>query len=305
MKTSTLCEEAFVVRTPHFFAVLLTTLLVSQCAIPGTTPHVTGNTSPPPQLAEPHVESRVLINEDGDTLGERFLVPDGYERLTVEPSTFAYYLRNLSLKPHDVPVTLYDGRLKPNQSAHEAVLDIDTGDRDLQQCADAVIRLHAEYLWAEGRYDEIHYNFGNGFRCDYSRWMQGERVVVQGNDAYWVRSAPPSSEYAEFRRYLDIVFAYAYTGSLIQELSRVDVQHMQIGDVFIDQGHAIIVVDMAKSVNSDDMLFMLAQSYMPAQDIHVLKNPSSEMSPWYALDFGQELVTPEWTFTHADLRRFQ
>jgi hypothetical protein len=51
-------------------------------------------------------------------------------------------------------------------------------------------------------------------------------------------------------------------------------------------------------------VFLLAQGYMPAQSVHVLKNPASA-SPWYALDFGAELRTPEWTFRRTDLRRFE
>jgi hypothetical protein len=50
---------------------------------------------------------------------------------------------------------------------------------------------------------------------------------------------------------------------------------------------------------------MLAQSYMPAQDVHILKNPAKWRStPWYELDFGEELRTPEWTFHKEDLKRF-
>ena len=93
-----------------------------------------------------------------------------------------------------------------------------------------------------------------------------------------------------------------------QELHKVsDISLMKIGDVFIQggfPGHAILVVDMAVN-GSGKKLFLLVQSYMPAQEIHVLNNPvDSDSSPWYKLDFGEILYTPEWTFTRNDLKRF-
>ena len=67
----------------------------------------------------------------------------------------------------------------------------------------------------------------------------------------------------------------------------------------------VIVVDMAINRKEGKVIFLLAQSYMPAQDIHILKNPgNSQLSPWYSTDFGDKLVTPEWEFTRDDLMRF-
>ena len=56
---------------------------------------------------------------------------------------------------------------------------------------------------------------------------------------------------------------------------------------------------------SGEKVFMLAQSFMPAQDMHILKNPLSEkISPWYPLAFGSILKTPEWSFTSHNVYRF-
>jgi hypothetical protein len=46
---------------------------------------------------------------------------------------------------------------------------------------------------------------------------------------------------------------------------------------------------------------------MPAQDMHVLKNPKApDGSPWYPVPAEKaELVTPEWVFPPATLRRFK
>jgi hypothetical protein len=108
---------------------------------------------------------------------------------------------------------------------------------------------------------------------------------------------------------MNYVFSYANTGSLKNELKKVNnVSDITAGDVFIHKGrpygHAVTVVDVAQDKNGNK-IFMIAQSYMPAQEIHVLKNPeNNSISPWYSVDFGEELQTPEWTFTKGDLFRF-
>lgn len=258
------------------------------------------------QNALPHAKERDIINPDGSTIKDRILVPKGFERVEVKEGSFAHYLRNLPLKPHGSKVRYFDGRIK-KKDVYDAVVDVDVGDRDLQQCADAVIRLRAEYWYSLGQYDKIHYNFTNGFRTDYTKWMQGYRITVNGNEASWVKRAEYSNDYATFRKYLDIVYAYAGTISLAQELKQVSVHEAQIGDVFIQAspGHCVIVVDMAENKETGEKLFILAQSYMPAQDIQILKNPKNEkISPWYSLNFEDTLVTPEWIFSKNDLKRF-
>ncbi|WP_242973341.1 DUF4846 domain-containing protein [Clostridium thermosuccinogenes] len=249
-----------------------------------------------------------LINENGMTVQERIQVPEGFVRIEADAGSFGEYLRNLPLKPHGSKVKYYDGRTKP-RDVHAAVLDIDVGNRDLQQCADAVMRLWAEYLYGKGLYDEIHFNFTNGFKADYATWRQGNRIKVEGNNAYWVKQAEPSNDYESFRRYLDMVFAYAGTLSLSQEMKKVPLAEMRIGDVFLkgeDPGHCVIVLDMAENKDTGEKIFIVAQSYMPAQDIHILKNPAEdEGNPWYSLDFGETLITPEWKFTKDQLVRFE
>lgn len=45
---------------------------------------------------------------------------------------------------------------------------------------------------------------------------------------------------------------------------------------------------------------------MPAQSIHILKNPvNPALSPWYEADNSAVVQTPEWTFTTKDLKRFK
>lgn len=250
---------------------------------------------------------RQMITPQGNTVVERIMVPEGFERLHVDANSFAHYLRNLPLKPHGSKVLHYNGREKA-RGVHIAVVDMEIGDRDLQQCADAVMRLRAEYLYKQKQYRNIHFNFTNGFNAQYEKWMQGNRISVNGNNVSWVGGAGYSEDYDSFRKYLDMVFSYAGTLSLSKELQQAAVSDMEIGDVFIQggsPGHCVIIIDMAVNSRTGEKVFMLAQSYMPAQDIHILKNNADKsISPWYRVDFGDTLVTPEWTFEKNHLMRF-
>lgn len=259
------------------------------------------------QISSQHNDN-VLVNLNDSTIEGRFNPPEGFVRDSVDENSFAAYLRNLPLKPDSAEVLLYNGEPKPNRGIYDAVVDLKIGDKDLQQCADAVIRLRAEYLWARKKYEKIHFNFTSGFRCGYSEWMKGRRVAVNGNEAGWVDKYSPSNTYKDFWNYLEIVFSYAGTLSLSKELISVNVADMKPGDVFIQggsPGHAVIVVDMTENPATKEKLFMLAQSYMPAQEIQILKNPNDDkISPWYLLDFGDVLETPEWIFGKKELKRF-
>jgi hypothetical protein len=220
-------------------------------------------------------------------------------------ASFGAWLRALPLKPPGTPVKLFDGADKARQDVHAAVIDIDVGTRDLQQCADAVMRLRAEWLYANGMKDEIAFNFAGGGRVPFWRYAKGQRPDETGS--HWLAKAKTDDSYASFRRYLDLVFAFAGTESLEKELNPVPVGDLRIGDVFIKggaPGHAVIVADMAEDKITKAKRFLLIQSYMPAQDMHVLKNPANaDGSPWYAVPQG-ELITPEWTFAAGSLRRW-
>ncbi len=249
-----------------------------------------------------------LLNPAGVKISERFLLPDGFTRMVQKPGSFGEFLQNTKLKPHGSVVHLYNGAEKSVKVA-AAVLNYDVGTKDLQQCADAVMRLRAEYLYQAKQYDALHFNFTSGFNAAYAKWRSGNRIAVKGNSVSWFATTKESTSYQSFREYLNMVFMYAGTASLAKELKPVPLSQMQVGDVFIlggSPGHAVTVVDMAVNPKTNKKLFMIAQSYMPAQDIHILINKNkSSISPWYELDDKAELIeTPEWTFKPSELKRF-
>ena len=249
-----------------------------------------------------------LIDPKGKQIISRINTPAGYKRIASDSGSFSYYLRYFPLKKNGTKVYLYNGSEKTNQNVYAAVLDIDAGNKDLQQCADAVMRLKAEYLFSKKEFDKIHFNFTNGFNAEYGKWRQGYRIRVNGNNTSWYKTSELSSSKESFKKYLEMVFSYAGTLSLSKEMQPVPLAQINIGDVFIhggSPGHAVIVVDVAESA-SGRKIFMIAQSYMPAQDIHVLKNFNDEsISPWYDLSLATELNSPEWTFQKTDLKRFK
>ncbi len=246
----------------------------------------------------------VIVNKSGTSLITRFDPPPGFERKPQKPNSFAAYLRSLPLKPYGEKVRYYNGETK-NDYAYEAVVDMDISNRDLQQCADAVMRLRGEYFFQQKQFDKIEFQFTNGFNASYEEWIKGNRIVVSGNHVSWSKTASASNTYQDFRNFMEVVFAYAGTLSLSKTLKHKELSSISIGDVFIvggSPGHAVIVVDVAEN-KKGNKVFMLAQSYMPAQETQILRNLSSpEISPWYDSDIKGELITPEWTFYTTQLK---
>ncbi|MGH1351923.1 MAG: DUF4846 domain-containing protein [Methyloligellaceae bacterium] len=227
--------------------------------------------------------------EQSETLEQRIQPPEGFQRIPARQNSFASWLRGLPLKKKSSPVRLHNGSLKWNQFAHLHVIDIDVGKRDLQQCADAVMRLRAEYLYSRKRYGDIAFNYTNGKRIYYTRWAKDR-------------------SYKRFRKYMTNIFIYAGTYSLSKELPTVPVSDIKIGDIFIHggfPGHAVIVADMVHNPATKEKRFLLVQSFMPAQEMHVLRNPANPTSPWYDANVGNMLITPEWTFKNVKLKRFR
>ena len=240
---------------------------------------------------KPNADSVVVIdpiNKNGTTVETRFNTPEGFTRVESENGSFGSYLQNLPLKPHGSKVHHFDGTLKYNQSAVSAVVDMPFKGNPNHQCADAVMRLRAEYLFSVKRYSEIEFLYVSGKKSNYLSYLGGKTPTA---DNLW--------------SYMCGVFCYANTYSLNKQLQSKNTSDLQIGDVFIIggfPGHTVIVVD--KCVNSKgEVKFMLAQSYMPAQDIQILVGDDGQ-TPWYDLNFGDYLYSAEYTFSKNDLKSF-
>jgi hypothetical protein len=241
-----------------------------------------------------------------NTLINRIETPGNFFRKEYEVNSFAHWIRRLPLKKGTPSVQLYNGNDKWNQDAHAYVVDLDVGERDLQQCADATMRIRSEYLFHTKQFDKIHFNYTNGALVPYSKWRNGLYPIPKGKTVSWVRKEKCNHSYKSFKTYLIQVFNYAGTHSLSKELTSIPFMEMQIGDLLIKggfPGHAVMVVDIIEN-KVGEKKYLLAQSYMPAQDFQILKSPNQN-SPWYDLNEGSDYIdTPEWTFQPSQLMRW-
>ncbi|MES2850224.1 MAG: DUF4846 domain-containing protein [Bacteroidota bacterium] len=208
-------------------------------------------------------------------------LPDGYKRIPSDSNSFATWLGNISLKKNKV-VYLFTGDKKENQDAQFAVLDISIGNKDLQQCADAIMRLRAEYLFDTKQFSTISF-------------ADNENTTYQF-------SLPYTKQH--LHDYLQRVFGMCGSASLSKQLHKKGINDIMPGDVFIRggfPGHAEIVIDVAVNDTTGKKIFLLAQSYMPAQDIHILVNPlNKNLSPWYEIE--DDIITPEYAFDKNELK---
>src|SRR3569833_1070313 len=221
-----------------------------------------------------------LVNPSDNVL-TRFKIPTGFHQVNVQPGSFGAFLQSLPLKPSGAHTLTYKGAVAATDAETAAVVDSSSGHEDLQQCADAVMRLRGEYLWDAGRYKEIAFHFVNGFKCDYVHYADGYRYH---NDK-WILRARKDYGYNTFIQYMQLVFAYAGTLSLEKELKPVTKpDELKAGDVFIhggSPGHCFIVMDVVEN-DRHEKQFLLAQSFMPPQNKQVQQTaPGYE---WFNMD---------------------
>lgn len=243
----------------------------------------------------------------GATIYERFPAPRGYQKVKAPSGSWEVFLQDFPLLPTVSPVLDYKGKPISDQKSHVAVLNLDVGKKDLQQCADAIIRLRAEYFWRQDLKDQIAFKFTSGHHYTWSAYAEGVRPEVKGNQVNFKSTASMDDSYEAFRKYLDIVFMYAGTISLHRDMNHVEREsEYQIGDVLVhpgSPGHAVIIVDKAKNTKGE-AIYLLAQGYTPAQSVHIVKSGHSGISPWFKIPQSGIFWHKRFWLREVGVRRF-
>ena len=249
------------------------------------------------------------INIDKNTVKARFEAPKNYHWIDEKANSFGYFLENFQLKKHGSPIKKFDGSEITTQNLHEAIFDIDVGTKDLQQCADAVIRLRAEYLFKTKNLDKIKFHFTSGDLMSWNDYKNGVRAFVNGNSVSFRKTENFDDSYENFRKYLDLIFNYAGTISLNKESNAVlKTSDLKTGDFLItpgSPGHVVFIAGVCQNAVGKK-LFLLAEGFTPAQSIHLLKNPfNPNISPWYELDVNSaQTKTARYIFEPSNFRNF-
>lgn len=257
-----------------------------------------------------NINTPVKINPLGNTIRDRIPAPEGYTWIIEESGSFGEFLQRSEVKADGSPIL--DFRQEPigNQNEHVAVLNYDVGFSDLQQCADAVIRLRAEYLFQQKRFDEIQFHFTSGDLFRWNDYKNGFRAKVSpSNQVVFEDAAPTDSSYQNFRKYLNAVYMYAGTISLNKETHKVSNNNqIKSGDILVtpgSPGHAVMIVGRAKN-KAGNILYLIAEGYTPAQSIHIITNPFAGTNPWYSLDVNKHpTITARYVFSQTNIRTFE
>ena len=221
------------------------------------------------------------------TIGE-ITPPRGYERVTVAPESFGAFIKDFPLQGRGAHMRYYNGKLAYGQSFGYAVLDLPMLS-NMEQCADAVMRMRAEYLWDKGRYDSIHFHSFSGVDQRYSG----------------------GSDRKAFENYLRRVFDNSNTSSLRRELKEKPFQDISPGDVLVYEspgtghyGHAVLVADLAVNHRTGKKALMLAQSSTPALSMHIIRDILHPIrSPWVIIeDTDHDIFISGIRFQSSDLR---
>ncbi len=284
------------------------TLAASSGAVPSasTTAGTAAAKTPPDPKRYPWLEDGTKHPPAEGSLVDRFAAPAGFTRVKVAAGSFGEYLRTLPVAAPGTPVLSFRGDvLREGTHPHvAAVVAIDVGGRDLQQCADSIVRLHAEWRRASGRGD-VSYKAFSGFEMPYARYRKGDRFHEAGNDLAWSHDAKEGDSRESFRKYLDAVFTYANTVALARDAKKVERDQLAPGDFFVQggtPGHAVIVLDLVEAKDGKRKA-LLGQGFMPAQNFHVLRGDGDDA--WFSLD-AATIATPFWEpFAWASARRLE
>jgi hypothetical protein len=244
-----------------------------------------------PEYLKRSVHYPFSLSPETEPLATRIPAPKGYRRVQGQDE-FGEWLRHIPLKPAGTKVHTYNGEVTARSERFfmdvAGVVDMDVPYAS-QQCADAIMRLKAEFHFARGEYDKIQFPIGRQ-SLKYKNYA-GRNFGSRGR----------------FMSYLKSVFARLGTASMKRDLTPIAKTDLRIGDMNVQNksggiGHIFLIMDIAKD-DQGRLLYLLGQSSMPAMDFHIIQIPRYD-SPWVDMDWLQARLGYQSEFGAGVYRRF-
>jgi hypothetical protein len=233
----------------------------------------------------------------------------GYTVFADEAESWTEWLRLLPLAAPGTPVRNYRGEIVvPGDDEHlAAVVAMDLGTQNVQQGADVVLRLHAEWRWWVKDLRMLYLSDAK-VELPLQKWVAGERLVAREGKPTWIRQAEPKPklDYADFRAYLDSVFTWSDSEALLADSVPLAPESLEPGAFFLHEGppaEVLIVLDVAASP-AGKRAMLLAQGLNPAEDIHVIR--PNRTSLWFPVRTDQPVRVPRAkAYSWKELRRLK
>jgi hypothetical protein len=212
-------------------------------------------------------------------------VPNGYTRVNYERSSFSNYVQHLPLKSEN---RIFSHQNKDLTHWYESLGVIDKPllfKDDLEQCADFTMRLWADYHKESGKLSTL-------FLFNYS-----------GSKVYFKDS------HLSYEKFLRKAFASSNSHSMKVGAKKISSAELVPGDLFVQNetggiGHVSMILDHAKSPSKPD-LYLIAFSFMPAQEMHIEKAPANlGRQFWFEYQGFLNHLAEKYPYGKPVLRRF-
>ena len=237
--------------------------------------------------------------------------PTGYQRIELNQDIvnleFAKWLRTVPVLSRN-EVYSYKGKILHRRA--DGIIPLSVGNRDVQQCADSILRIYSEFLWYTEQSSKWGIHFTSGDLSTWKNWSEGERFRI-GKKVERYMTDTKDDSYEQYQKWLKHSFLYAGTLSLHKDAIKVPLEdNIQPGDFFLtggSPGHVVMILDIAQREGSPP-IGIVAQGFMPAQEFHIIRGSGKHVvDNWFALPTTekQALTIPNWKpFRRKDLYRF-
>ena len=228
-------------------------------------------------------------------LADRFPPPQGSQRIAPAEGSFGDWLEKIPIDTNKKILHYYTGDEALQQNGHAAIVDIPVKN-NVQDSRKIIMRIRAEYLYQQGRYDEIEFRNKEG------------RII---NPRIWYAQKYPGTEfnfpYREFNRFIKESLPGADWSEYMNNLERIAPSEAEAGDIVYQKSggsHAMMIAGAAENPSRERMLLFIEGATPPAE-VHVVANPADpSISPWYRMEESRPVRTPYWVFNDRNFYRF-